>query len=113
MYDSSLPDHGLISAKTKLLQRVEDEATGEKILITLTTPDTREVDGEELLFTMQAREEMDEEGRKRTGLAVPIKPVSTARRSWHRGLSRGRRFLEGVPCKSPEVGRLEAAKGSK
>lgn len=88
---SNLPDHGLASAKTKLLQRVEDEITGEKILITLTTPDTREIDMEDLLFTTQAGQRMDGKGRRRTGLVVPSKSAhpSADRKSRRRAYSEG------------------------
>lgn len=88
---SNLPDHGLASAKTKLLQRIEDEVTGEKTLITLTTPDTREIDGEELLFATQAGQRIDEEGRKRKGLIVPSKSAhpSADRKTRRRAFSEG------------------------
>ncbi|CZT23576.1 uncharacterized protein RCC_09290 [Ramularia collo-cygni] len=103
---SALPDHGLMTAKTKLLHRGENLNTGEKTLVTLTTPDTREVDFEELVAVHQAGLAVDEEGRARTGLVVPPKFFS---RSRHEG--RRRSFSEGD--RAPRVEGSIRAKKSK
>lgn len=68
---SDLPDHGSITPKTRLLHRGKIEGADEKMLITLTTPDTREMGEADLIFEMQVGQATDEEGLGRNGLTIP------------------------------------------
>lgn len=80
---STLPEHGSIESKTRLIHRGEDQATGEKMLITLTTPDTRGLRYEDLAFVIQSGKAVDERGQARRGLAVPAKSRAQATSKSH------------------------------